>query len=66
MVDGISICYMTVCRWFSIFRLLSKRTWYAGKPKKKPDYNPETITEELLEAVVNAYEFLFSVYENHL
>ncbi len=36
----------------------NKRTWHAGKPKKKPDYNPATVTEELLEAVVNAYERL--------
>lgn len=36
----------------------TKRTWRAGKPKKKPDYDPETVTEELLEAVVNAYEKL--------
>lgn len=31
------------------------RTWHAGKPKKKPDYNPESITQELLDAAVSAY-----------
>lgn len=34
----------------------SKRNWHAGKPTKKPGYNAEAVTEELLEAVVNAYE----------
>lgn len=33
-----------------------KRTWHAGKPKKKPDYDSNAITEELLEAVTRAYE----------
>ena len=41
-----------------MYKHKDKRTWHAGKPKKKPDYNPETVTEELLEAVVNAYEGL--------
>lgn len=35
-----------------------KRTWHAGKPKKKPDYDKDAITEELLAAVVAAYEDL--------
>lgn len=35
-----------------------QRTWHAGKPKKKPDYNRDGITEELLAAVVDAYEDL--------
>lgn len=33
-----------------------KRTWTAGKTKMKPDYEPEQITEDLLNAVVTAYE----------
>lgn len=33
-----------------------QRTWHAGKAKKKPDYDKNAITEELLEAVVAAYE----------
>lgn len=41
-----------------MYKCKSKRSWYAGKMKKKADYNPETVTEELLEAVVNAYEGL--------
>ena len=32
-----------------------KRTWTAGKPKKKPDYEPEQITDDLLNAVIAAY-----------
>ncbi|WP_200798781.1 hypothetical protein [Holdemania sp. Marseille-P2844] len=36
----------------------SKRRWHAGKPKKKPDYNPASVTGELLEAVVNVYDRL--------
>ncbi|MDO5392965.1 MAG: hypothetical protein Q4F24_18035 [Eubacteriales bacterium] len=41
-----------------MYKHKDKRTWHAGKQKKKPDYNPGTVTEELLEAVVNAYEGL--------
>ena len=33
----------------------TKQTWQAGKPKKKPDYDKKAITEELLEAAVEAY-----------
>lgn len=33
-----------------------KRTWTAGVPKKKPDYDPDGMMEELLEAVVDIYE----------
>ena len=36
----------------------ANRTWHAGKPKKKPDYDREEITEELLAAVVGVYEAL--------
>ena len=36
----------------------ANRTWHAGKPKKKPDYDREEITEELLAAVVGVYETL--------
>lgn len=32
------------------------RSWIAGKPKKKPEYNPDAVTEELVQAVVNIYE----------
>lgn len=41
-----------------MYKCKSKRSWHAGKLKKKPDYNPEKVTEELLEAVVNVYERL--------
>ena len=41
-----------------MYKHKSKRSWHAGKPKKKPDYNPALVTEELLEAVVNVYERL--------
>lgn len=33
----------------------SQRTWHAGKPIKKPDYNPDAVTEELVQAVVDCY-----------
>lgn len=36
----------------------AKRSWHAGKPKKKPDYDKDAIAEELLAAVVAAYEDL--------
>lgn len=36
----------------------TNRTWHAGKPKKKRDYDREKITEELLAAVVWVYENL--------
>lgn len=42
----------------------ANRTWHAGKPKKKPDYDREEITEELLAAVVGVYEAL-DEYGNH-
>ena len=34
------------------------RTWHAAKPKKKPNYDKDAITEELLAAVVAVYENL--------
>ncbi|MCM1530376.1 MAG: hypothetical protein NC093_10335 [Alistipes sp.] len=34
---------------------MSKRTWHAGKPIKKPDYNPDATTKELLDAVSSLY-----------
>ena len=42
----------------------ANRTWHAGMPKKKPDYDREEITEELLAAVVGVYEAL-DEYGNH-
>lgn len=42
----------------------ANRTWHAGKPKKKPDYDREELTEELLAAVVGVYEAL-DEYGNH-
>lgn len=33
-----------------------QKSWVAGKPKKKPDYDPEVITKELIDAVTCAYE----------
>ncbi|WP_125140057.1 hypothetical protein [Clostridium transplantifaecale] len=33
-----------------------KRTWHAGKPKKKPNYDAEVVTGELLEAVSTLYQ----------
>ena len=42
----------------------ANRTWHAGKSKKKPDYDREEITEELLAAVVGVYEAL-DEYGNH-
>lgn len=44
----------------------ANRTWHAGKPKKKPDYDREEITEELLAAVVGVYEALMSTGTTHL
>jgi len=41
-----------------VYKHKSKRRWHAGKPKKKPDYNPASVTGEILEAVVNLYERL--------
>lgn len=38
-----------------MYKYKSKRSWHAGKPKKKQGYNLETVTAELLEAVVNVY-----------
>ena len=35
---------------------MKKREWVAGKPKKKPDYDSEQITEEVLSAAVAAYQ----------
>lgn len=34
---------------------MSKRTWAAGKPRKKPNYNSSEITRELLQAAVSVY-----------
>lgn len=34
---------------------MEKQAWKAGKPKNKPDYNPEQITKDVLDAVVAAY-----------
>jgi len=31
------------------------RSWHAGKPKKKPGYDAESITQELLDAAVEVY-----------
>jgi len=31
------------------------RNWHAGKPKKKPGYDPESITQDLLDAAVEVY-----------
>lgn len=33
----------------------NNRNWHAGKPKKTPDYNPESIKQELLDAAVSIY-----------
>lgn len=44
----------------------ANRTWHAGKPKKKPDYDREEITEELLAAVVGVYEALDEYGNHHL
>ena len=44
----------------------ANRTWHAGKPKKKPDYDREEITEELLAAVVGVYEALVSTGTTHI
>lgn len=33
----------------------TERSWHAGKPIKKPDYNPDAVTEELVQAVVGEY-----------
>lgn len=35
---------------------MSKRTWVAGKPKKKPNLNLNTVSEELLQTVSMLYE----------
>lgn len=32
------------------------RTWHAGKPKKKPGFNPEAITQKLLKTTVKLYK----------
>lgn len=34
---------------------MKKREWVAGKPKKKPDYDSDQITEEVLSAAVAVY-----------
>lgn len=31
------------------------RSWQAGKPKKKPDYDPEGVTQDLLDVAVSIY-----------
>lgn len=33
----------------------AKRTWHAGKPKKKPDFDANTVTEELIASVTDLY-----------
>ena len=45
---------------------MNRRTWVAGKPKKKPDYNSSEIARKLLETAVFLDYQLFCRVDNLL